>query len=470
MPNSFQIKRTVASVQTDISSSIEWQSIQLSLVLTKEVSKCQFNIKPNTGKVQPNLGDQIDVYQNSTHIFGGTVTEIETTVLGGITPVIQYTATDWSFKMDTKLVAKNYAQMDPADIVINILATYTDGSYTHVNVQRGNFLVPSIKFNYEPVTKCLQKLATLIGWDWYVDPSKDVHFFLAENVSAPFVIDDVSGMVDWPSIDVDRDLTNMKNSVYVIGGLYTKLLTSSTTPDHYIGDGQKRVFSLAYPYNFDNQFVVTLNGVVKVVGQANQITDPNTVDVLFNDTNRYIQFTKYTPVSSDLIKIYGNARIPILAHQSDPAGIAAYGEIQDSIVDKQITTVAEAQARANAEILLYGHAVYTVKFNTIQSGLAIGQTINLNSAILGFNNVPLTIKRMTSVGYGPNNVRWQVEAYGSDQVSFVDIMSVLLQQENNQNNVDATTILEILIPLSETLTLTDAVSVKNPQEGPYYWG
>src|SRR4029077_18260392 len=103
------------------------------------------------------------------------------------------------------------------------------------------------------------------------------------------------------------------------------------------------------------------------------------VQVLYNPDNRYIQFTT-TPGSGHTVKIYGDARVPILAHAQDSAGISAYGEIQDSIVDKLITTVSEAQARAQAEVLQYGHAVYTVKFKTLKTGLAVGMQITLNSS------------------------------------------------------------------------------------------
>src|SRR5258708_298904 len=125
MPNTLQLKKN----GSDISSSVEWPTLQMSMVLTKEVSKAQFNIKVAGSNVSLALGDQVDIYQNSVHIFGGTVTQKTLVVMGGILPQMQYIATDWSFKLDTKLVHKNYAQMDPKDIVIDILTNYTDGTY-----------------------------------------------------------------------------------------------------------------------------------------------------------------------------------------------------------------------------------------------------------------------------------------------------------------------------------------------------
>src|SRR5512142_899078 len=112
--------------------------------------------------------------------------------------------------------------MDPHDIVLDIVANFAAGKgFTTNHVQVANFVVPSIKFNYQPPTKCLESLAQLIGWDWYIDPNKDVHFFLGdveggigEKGAAPIIIDQTGGNsgqdIEWNSLDVALDLQNMQ--------------------------------------------------------------------------------------------------------------------------------------------------------------------------------------------------------------------------------------------------------------------
>jgi len=175
------------------------------------------------------------------------------------------------------------------------------------------------------------------------------------------------------------------------------------------------------------------------------------------------------PTSGKSLIIYGNAQIPILAHAQDSAAISLYGEIQDSIVDKQITTIPEAQARAKAEVAQYGSPVYTVKFNTIQPGLLVGQTINLNSTKLGYTGIPLIIKRITGTGYSHNQIRWQVESYNTNRVTYIDLMAGILQKENQDNPVDDTTIIESLQTITEVLNLLD-VAYANSEPPPYKWG
>src|SRR4051812_41225287 len=71
----------------DISSSIEWPSVDLLTVLTKEVSTLRFKVRLSPGqttpaKTIPNLNDTIFMYDSSGKIFGGTVTEREATIKG----------------------------------------------------------------------------------------------------------------------------------------------------------------------------------------------------------------------------------------------------------------------------------------------------------------------------------------------------------------------------------------------------
>jgi hypothetical protein len=164
--------------------------------------------------------------------------------------------------------------------------------------------------------------------------------------------------------------------------------------------------------------------------------------------------------------------VPILAHVSNPSTITLYGEYQDVINDSNILSVQQAQARALAEIEQFGHPVYDVKFNTISplsNQLFIGQRILLNSAKFGVSNYPLIIRRIQCVGRSPNMLEYQVEAMGSDTVTFTDIMLTLLQQTNAQSQTLDSTVLQVLLPFNESLTVTDTFIVTSGT-APYEWG
>lgn len=466
--SSIQIKAN----SSDVSSSIDWPSVDLLMVLTKEVSTLKFNIKIYGSKYTPTVGDQIDFYETDSsatqsHLFGGTITEIET-IVQGITPVAQVTCTDWGYKMNGKLVVKSYKDMDPADILADIVVSYCPAGFdTTTYVQRAGYNLTSIKFNYEQPTKCIQSLASQIGWDWYVDADKNIHFFLAENNAAPFPVDDTTGGIEWPTLDVDVNLQNMKNSVFVIGGVQKQVFTPDNEVDVYVGNGTQTTYALRYAYT-DGTIAVVLDGLAQTVGIANQVTDITAFNVIYDITNKSLTFNT-PPGNGKVVEVLGTAEIPIVGHALDLAAISTYGEFQDAIFDSQIKSTQEAQARAQAEILLFGHAVYDVKFYTITPGLRIGQNIIFNSAKFGVSNYPLVVKRIEGRGQGPNQMRYQVECIGSDNVTFVDIMSTILQQENASTQVDNTT-LEVLLQIIESMSTADVLHAPTSKSPPYLYG
>jgi hypothetical protein len=479
----------------DITSIIEFDNtFNIQSVLTKEKGQFTFNVKapkaPTLPTNMPQIGDEIyvnyTINANTQLIFGGTVVTVEPIVSGGVLLLYQITAADWGFLFDSKVVKKNYAGIDPHDIVVDLVSNFCPPGFTTNHVQVGNFLVSTIKFNYQQPSKCLEALAKQIGWDWYIDPNKDVHFYFAEGnpggsseVSvAPITIDDTSGQIEWPTLDVQQDITNMKNAVYVVGGTYAKDYVLSPNPaatppqyapvDVYTSVAGTFVYPLGYSYD-ESTLTITLGGVGQAIG-TDQQTDPSLVQVLYNDSGRFIRFTS-DPGNGLKIIVQGEAQIPILAFVSDSASIAEYGEFQDAIVDTTILSIQEAQERAQADIDMFGDPVFTVKFSTtsaLSNQLFIGQQITLNSAKFGVANKTLVIKQINCVARTKFQLEYQVQCLGSDNVTFNDIMLTLLQQNLGQANSPDSTVLAILIPIGEKLELTDAVTIIGAS-GPYVW-
>jgi hypothetical protein len=477
---------------TDISNSVDWRTIDATSQLTKDVGTFKFNVRQNAANPSsvtvPVVGDVINLSDPSGLIWAGTVTETEATITG-LMMTWQITATDWGYLFNGTLVKKNYSQVDPHDVVLDIVARFASGKgFTTNHVQMGNFLIPSVKFNYQQPSQALQSLAKLIGWDWYIDPNQDIHFFLGdiedgvgEGGIAPIFVNTTGGYsgsdIEWNSLDIDQNLTNMQNSVYVIGGTYPKTFTASTTADTFLADGTRQFFSVSYPYysptavDFEAVPIsVTLDGVPQTVGKANQ-DDPAGFQVMYNDDQRWIQFTAGAPASGHTVKVFGTAKVPIVAHASDSASVAEFGEYQGVVTDTKILSVPEAQARAKAQILQYGHPVWDVKFNTLVPGCRIGQAINFDLPAFGLAET-LIIKRVEAVGFAPGAngmLEYQIECIGSDVVTFTDLMQTVLQQEANQTTVDDSTVTENIEDIDEDSTISETVTVSSTSR-PYRWG
>jgi hypothetical protein len=479
---------------TDISSSIDWKSVDMVSVLTKEVGTLTFNIRQGIGqtypaKTIPAIGDTIEMYDSSGIIFGGSVTEREPTI-SGVMITWQITCTDWGFLMDGTLVKKNYSGVDPSAIAIDIINTFCAGKGITAatvadggHVQVGNFDVPTIQFNYQQPSKALQSLAKLIGWDWFIDPNKNLYLFLGDvddgggggavgdGGVAPITIDGTSGDVMWNTLDIDENITNMQNSVYVIGGTYLKIFLAGNTIDSYLTDGVQQSFPASYAYTTDT-VVVTLDGVPQTVGILNQVTDPTDFDVLYSTADRNIQFTAGAPSSGQTVLIFGNAQVPIIANAQDAVSIATYGIREGVIKDAKITSVPEAFLRAQAQIAQFGHPVFDLKVTTLVPGCRIGQTVTANVPSMGITNYPLVIKRIEATVFVPGadgQLQYQLECIGSDNVTFTDLMTTILQQEATQTTVDSTTVTENLLVVEESIPLADVLTATATAE-PYLWG
>jgi hypothetical protein len=77
---------------------------------------------------------------------------------------------------------------------------------------------------------------------------------------------------------------------------------------------------------------------------------------------------------------------------------------------------------------------------------------------------------MQANGYSPSQLEYAVEAVGGDKIKFTDIMAVLLEQELNQNSVDDTTVLQVLVRIGESLAISDTLQPITTSTGPYVWG
>lgn len=465
-----------AGSPTDITGYVDWQKTDCIAQLTKERGTCQFYMlkTPASASSIPSVGDDIVMNDPTGAIFGGTVTEVEITVRSGAGLLLEYeiTVTDYGWQLDSKLVKTSYVNMDPADIIAALVSTYGPGGFDYTtHVQRGGFKVSTISFNYEQLTKCIQQLATQIGWDWNVDSAKAIHFFFAttedgssEYNPAPFNIDDTSGDIIWPSLDIDISILNMKNSVFVIGGTYAKQFVVSPSPgqnppqyspvDVYTTVAGTLVYPLGYRYDAPD---VTLDGVTLSVG-IDQQENPSSYQVMYNSSGPFLLFNA-DPGGGHVLMVQGIAQVPIVAHLDDPDSITQFGELQDSIINSQITSVAQAQELAAADLELYGHPVYDVKFNTLTPGLRVGQIILLDSVIFGTTNYPLVIKKIEAVGFSPTKLLYQVEAIGSDVVSLNDVLVGLLQTQNANNPVDNSTVLQEILPIDEEILVDDSVTI-----------
>jgi hypothetical protein len=463
----------------DRTSLIEWDSFELVQVLTKEVDTLSFRLKKHSRQTySPNLTDEVEVYDGDTKIYGGIIIEISETS-EGLLRNIEVTCKDYSHLLDRKLVVESYeagrtTKLYAGDIIRDIISRYAPG-FTTNHVATGP-KIESIKFNYTPVTKAIQEICDQVGYDWYVDENKDIHFFSEEQHVAPFELNDTEGNFVWNSLTIRKDISQLRNAVYVRGGDYTVKLTPQEG-EKYTADGQQRFFPLAHAFNLDVDFKVEIstNGGQTWIDLNEGMygkDDPNMYDVLYDPNKKFIAFREDNkPASGTIVRVSGNFTLPIIVYVREESSIAKYGEYQYREVDKSIKSIEEAKQRARRILNDYAKNTTEANFTTYKNGLRVGQRIRVNSEIRGIDEW-FTINRIvTKVRNAETGEReYQVSMIASETKGIIDVLTKLLETDPSKNiEIQKGEILDKYTTLVEGFGFADLVpTARDRLSGPWY--
>lgn len=448
---------------TDRSDHVRWNTVMKTEGLTKEPDTLSFVIKKTPAKTIPSLGDTVELLEDAVKIFKGTITE-RSEVVEGRLEGYSFNCKDPSYDLDQKLAIKSYENQTARQIVLDLISAYTSG-YTTNNVALSTPTLSSFKVNYEQISKTLEKLANRIGWDWYVDYDNDVHFFKQEDNAAPFSLTDTNDNFEWHTLRFDRNILELKNAIFIRGGEYKVSIAETDAVDKYSADGTQRSFPLVYRYSNIN---VKKAGATQTVGVDN-ITDPSTVDVLYNFKEKLLKWPESSkPTSGQEVKIWGDAHVPLIALVTDDTSISTYGRREHVIIDKSITSVLEAHELAKAELNRWAEGSYEGYFKTTKTGLRTGQEITINSTIRGVNK-KFKINRIVGRARGSDHMEYEVYILASGQVTFTDLMTGLLGRDRENLEISEDEVLQRLISEPETITLTDVETVTK-NSPPYKWG
>lgn len=455
---------TVTINSVDRSSLVVFPSIRKQDVLNQQVDTLTLVInKFGSMSYVPTLGHEIVITNGSTTIFGGVIVRITENVEAG--KILSYTidCNDYSQYLKRKLVTERYTSQTVAFIISDIITTYTTG-FTTTNVATGP-TIASMSFNRLTVAECLQKIADAVSYVWYVDYSKDIHFFPKNAEVAPYNITDTSSNYVFNSLEIVEDLTQVRNSVLVQGGEAT---STGTRTEYQSGDGTRTQFPLTN--KFSSTPVVNVGGVAKTVGTEFLDSDAS-FQCMWNFNEKYIRFTAgNTPASAtNNIDITGYYLFPIVVRVPAPSSISLYGVYEFSITDKSIVSQDEAIDRALAELTSYQNGLYEGSFETYTDGLRSGQVITITSTQRG-KAISVLIQSVTATMRDPVGTSFLYKVSFATMKS-VGIIEYLQRQLRNREIVedDQETLLNYIPFDGEAIAMSDALSAPSHTTGPYKW-
>lgn len=452
---------TIDSV--DRTSVIDTGSLRIKDKLNNRTNECSFTIQKYSSEgITPQLNDEVVVTLDGTKIFGGVITSYGESVIGKNRLEYEVVCKDYSQYINRRLVTERYDNQTIEYIINDILTRYAS-DFTDTNVN-ADVEIESIAFNRITVSECLDKLAKLVSYSWYIDYDKDVHFFPKNTEIAPFSITDTSDNYIYETLKLSKDLSQIRNKVFVQGGEET----GSSANETFDGDGVKKLFRLAYKYA--SKPTVEVNSVEVTVGIEN-VQNEADFDCMWDFNQKYIRFkdTTIPATGADIVEVTGQPLFPILVEVPNPVSIGEYGTYEYAIKDNTIKSREEAIDRAIAELEAYASDITEGSFSTYTYGLRAGHTITVNSSLRSINENYLIqsvdFRIITVDANADVNYQWSVQLATLKTIGIIDILQKLLLDEDLSEGEQET--LLTYLQFSDTIGLSDTIGTPTTSSAPY---
>lgn len=450
---------------TDRTDKVAKDSLKIENILTRKRDSCKFKIVSHAGDTYaPSLGQEVIITLNGTRVFGGIIVDREQKALTYNLFEWQIVCDDYTRLLDRRLIPDTYENTTVDAILADIQTNYMPTGFTITNVDCP-VTVKYVRFNYVPVSKAIEQLAELAGYDWYVDYSKDIHFFAPTTNPAAIDIEDNNGSHEYESLVIRTDNSQIRNAIVVRGGEYLGLSFTGEIE----ANGTDYVFPL--PYRF-TEFRATLTGDPLTIG-TDYIDDPDTKDALYNFNEKVIKFkTGDTPTVGSVLRYSGLPHLPVIVKVKSQDSIATLSASEGGdgiseylIVDKSINSKQGARQRALAEIQIYASTLSEGEFRTETTGLKAGQRIRINSASRGVDQY-FVINKVTLAQWGTDSFIYEVSLISTKSFDFIDVMTRLLLAETKKIEISENETVDILHTFEEDLTISDSVTATTTA-GPY---
>lgn len=340
-----------------------------------------FTIVDDTANLDycPEVGNEVTVINGPAIPFGGTVERVKIKLPDRPTDptFIQVSAVDFSQLCDRHLVVRAYTNQTAGYILKDIVANdlLDEGITTEDYVEDGPVVAKAI-FNYSSVSSAFDDIAKLVGYSWYVDSEKRLHFFSRESYTAPFSLSDSS--LNFNALTVESSRQNYVNKLFVRAGQDL----ADQDIEYFKGDYARRTFTLTLPCG--TVPTVTVDSVSKTVGIGGLDTGK---DWYWNKGQTSIyQDGEATPLNSgNTLAVTYRGLVPIIVEclrddeiQARQAAEGGTGVYEDVIEDSNIETHELALEKGNAYLREKGVIRKTVSFKTFVDGLHAGQVIGID--------------------------------------------------------------------------------------------
>jgi len=337
--------------------------------------------------------------------------------------------------------------------------------------------VPRLRLARRTVRAALDELADRVGAEWYVDYSKNLHWFSAQSGDAPFELNDAPDLTnDYPVSNLRQmvDGQEVINRVTVVGSDYL----SGDSTHEYEGNNQQVRFNLPYFYREPTTGTILIDKntgsdvspswSAQTVGIKYLDDDASPAkDVLFSHKEKFVEFASAPPDLNRAWRITARYQIPLRTRARSNDSFDTYGQwFEGVIVDDDIKDKTEAQNRGKYYLASQAMAKTVFTCFVHEPGLRAGQIVKLTDSTLDVEGLYL-IRRLTRRFPGGGYVVDELEL-GDYIADLFDLMAQIARNMAGKVEWRDDEILDELLQYFETLTLSESTSVA-ATSAPYTW-
>lgn len=431
----------------------------------RDTFDCTFEIDDGW---QPLIGQEVVLTWNGVRQFAGTINDLTDQFLSegdALRRTVQMTCTDWNQILDRRTAVKAYENTYAGDIVRNLIATHlASEGITEGNIQNGLQLTRA-NWNHEPIATIMDELSKDVGFFWFVDYEKRLHFYAREHAAAPFTINEINSAVRGATVRRSR---NEYRNTQIIKGW--KEITNPLT-ERFTGDGETTTFPLSFPVY--QPPTIRRNGQPQTVGirgvetgkqwywskDQNEISqsqdnpgsseaDPKLGEVEVNEVLEVTYVGTYSGIT------YQQDTASVADRQTVEGGSGLYESVE---VDASLEGGQVVITRGAGLLRRYGLDAQA-DFETEMEGLDIGQLITVDYPTLGLPNTEMLITsiELTQLTLDTRRYRFTCTT-GEVKNSFKEFW-MKFAQTGQKVGVREGEIVEYPVPLNDGLDLTDGLT------------
>ena len=365
---------------------------------------------------------------------------------------------DWTAMDYVQLIVN---QTGSSQVNIDGLRVNATGSFTFTNVLEG-LTFDDFRSSYKKPTEIMQKLADQNLFNWYIDYDRDIHFFSTETNNAPFSLNNTSN--NFSDLKISTTAEKIVNRQTVRGANET---SSNKTDQSIPGDGKRREWVLRNKFRNLTVLIDTSGtGTFATSSVGIDFLDAETTSAYFSNYNaqsvRAAASTSTPPVNS-VIRFRYNEIVPIITQSKDNVSINNLRSILGNdgifdgreIVDRNIKTRVEAEARAKIETDKWSNPIIEATFVTNYEGLRSGQLISIEDTTSGRNiSQNFLIQKVTQSPVSTNVNKYTVKC-ASTVFGIMELLQKLLRDSSNIEVDENETIFNVETS-NEIVTLTES--------------